>query len=62
MNHEQALHALSELIISRSILAVVSELDKEWHLFCAEMLQKAKSGEITYQKAVEEMDANDAAR
>lgn len=54
---EEAFRALSELIISRSVLAVISESNKEWHLFCAETLQKAKSGEITYLKAVDELDA-----
>lgn len=60
MNHVQALRALSELIIPRAVLAITSEPNKEWHLFCAETLQKAKSGEITYLKAIEEMDAKEA--
>lgn len=59
---EQAVRNLSEIIIHRAVLAIVLEPGREWHLFCAETLQKAKSGEITYLKAIEEMDAKEAAR
>jgi hypothetical protein len=58
---KQALRALSELIIPRAVLAIASEPNKEWHLFCAETLQKAQRGEIMYRKAIEEMDAKEAA-
>lgn len=58
---DQAFRALADLIISYANRTGIPQADREGHLRCAETLQKAQRGEITWQQAVEKMEVNEAA-
>lgn len=58
---EKTLRALADLIINAS-RTDIPQVDREWHLRCAETLQKAQRGGITYLEAAEEMEAKEVAR
>ncbi len=62
MNHEQAINALADLIMSYAIRDDIPQEERQGHLFCAETLRRARRGEITYSEAVEEMDAKEAVK
>lgn len=63
MNHsDQALRALADLIMLYVGRDDIPQTDREGYLCCAETLQKAQRGEITWQQAVERMETNEAAK
>lgn len=59
---DQALRALADLIISYANREDIPQAERERHLFCAETLRRAQRGGITWQQAVEETEANEAAK
>lgn len=62
MNSEQAFRALADLITSYANRTDIPQAEREGHLRCAETLRRAQRGEITWQQAVEIMEANEEAK
>lgn len=60
--NEQAFRALADLIILYANRTDIPQVDREGHLRCAETLRRAQRGEMTWQQAVETMEANEAAK
>ena len=62
MDSDQAFRALADLIISCANRTDIPQEDRDGHLRCAETLRRAQRGEITWQQAVEMMEADEAAK
>jgi hypothetical protein len=62
MNHEQAINALANLIMSYANRDDIPQEERGRHLFCVETLRRARRGEITYLEAANAMEAFMAAK